>query len=108
MLDTLRDGSTSATINQVTRTVAALPGGDIKWILSAFIADAAGDLDSLRARTEGWFDDAMDRLSGIYKRFAQYFLLSLGVVIAVSLNVDSVHMAIVLRQQPALRAQIIT
>jgi len=75
--------------------------------LSAFIADAAGDPDKLRARIEEWFDDAMDRLSGIYKRFAQYFLLTLGLVIAATLNIDSVHMAIALWNQPALRAQII-
>lgn len=107
MLDMLRDGSASPVFSQVKRTVDALPDGDVKRILSAFIADAGGDLDKLRTRIEGWFDDAMDRLSGIYKRFAQYFLLALGLVIAVTLNVDSVHMAVALWQQPALRAQII-
>jgi hypothetical protein len=107
VLDMLRDGSASPVFSQVKRTVDALPDGDVKRILSAFIADAAGDLDRLRARIETWFDDAMDRLSGIYKRFAQYFLLALGLAIAVTLNVDSVHMAISLWQQPALRAQIV-
>ena len=107
MLDMLRDSSASPVFNQVVRTVDTLPDGDVKQILSAFIADAAGDPDKLRARIEEWFDDAMDRLSGIYKRFAQYFLLTLGLVIAATLNINSVHMAIALWNQPALRAQII-
>jgi hypothetical protein len=107
LLDLLRDGSVDAVFNQVERTVAALPDGDIKRILSAFIEDAANDLDHLRKRIETWFDDCMDRLSGVYKRFAQYFLLALGLAIAVVLNVDSVHMAVALWQQPTLRAEIV-
>jgi hypothetical protein len=106
LLEMLRDGSASPAFSQVERTVAALPDGDIKRVLSAFIQDAAGDLDQLRARIETWFDDAMDRLSGIYKRFSQYFLLALGLVIAITLNVDSVHLATALWQQPDLRAKI--
>jgi hypothetical protein len=107
MLDLLRDGSASPAFSQVERTIAALPDGDVKRILTAFVRDAAGDLDKLRARIETWFDDAMDRLSGIYKRFAQYFLLALGILIAVVLNIDSVHLAVALYQQPTLRAQIV-
>lgn len=107
MLDMLRDGSANPVFSQVERTVAALPDGDMKRILTAFIQDAAGDLDQLRVRIETWFDDAMDRLSGIYKRFAQYFLLALGMLMAVVLNIDSVHLAANLYEQPALRAAIL-
>lgn len=106
LLELLRDGSTNPAFSQIERTVAALPDGDIKRILTAFIQDAAGDLDRLRTRIETWFDDSMDRLSGIYKRFTQYFLLALGLAIAIVLNVDSVHLATALWNQPDLRAKI--
>jgi hypothetical protein len=107
LLDLLRDGSATPAFSQVERTVAALPDCDVKRVLSAFLQDAGGDLDKLRSRIEAWFDDAMDRLSGIYKRFAQCFLLALGLLIAVVLNVDSVHLAAALWNQPALRAQMV-
>jgi hypothetical protein len=107
MLDVLRDGSGNAGLAQIKRTVDALPEGDIKRILSTFITDAGNDIDKLRTRIETWFDDAMDRLSGLYKRFTQYFLLALGLAIAVLLNIDSVHLAVNMWNQPALRAQIV-
>jgi hypothetical protein len=107
LLDLLRDGSASPVFTQVETTVAALPECDIKRILTAFIQDAAWDLDKLRTRIESWFDDSMDRLSGIYKRFVQYILFGLGLAIAVAFNVDSVHLASALWYQPELRTQMV-
>jgi hypothetical protein len=49
----------------------------------------------------------MDRLSGIYKRLSQYVMLILGVLLAVSLNVDSVRVARVLWETPALRSALV-
>ena len=107
LLDALRDGSGGPLFAQASTTVKALPDGDIKRILSAFLQDAGGDIDKLRARIETWFDDSMDRLSGIYKRFTQAFLLALGLLIAVGLNIDSVHLVAALWNQPTLRTQIV-
>jgi hypothetical protein len=44
----------------------------------------------------------MERLSGIYKRFSQWMMLFLGLVIAVTMNIDSVHMVRTLWDEPAL------
>lgn len=107
LLDTLRDGSASPVFSQVEKTISTLPDGDIKRILTAFVRDAAGDLDKLRARIETWFNDAMDRLSGIYKRNSQIFLLALGLLAAIVINVDSVHLATSLWSQPDERAKIV-
>ena len=107
LLDTLRDGSASPVFSQVEKTISTLPDGDIKRILTAFVQDAGGDLDKLRARIETWFDDAMDRLSGIYKRNSQAFLLLLGLLAAIVINVDSVHLATSLWSQPDARAKIV-
>ena len=107
LLEALRDGSGAPLFVQAENTVKKLPDGDIKRILSAFIQDAGGDIGKLRARIETWFDVSMDRLSGIYKRFTQAFLLALGLLIAVGLNVDTVHLVAALWNQPALRAQIV-
>ena len=93
MLEALRDGSSGPLFPQLERTIGKLPDGDLKRTLTLFVQDAGGDLDAFRAGIEHWFDDAMDRLSGIYKRLSQYVLLLLGLVFAIALNVDSVHLA---------------
>jgi hypothetical protein len=50
----------------------------------------------------------MDRLSGIYTRISQYVLIILGVLLALSLNVDSVRLAGTLWQNAELRGQLVS
>lgn len=107
LMDALRDGSQAPLFTQAEHTVAALPDGDLKRTLTVFLQDAGGDCDKLRAELERWFDDAMDRLSGIYKRFSQYVVLILGLAIAVALNVDSTRMARMLWQEPGVMNAIV-
>ena len=100
LLETLRDGSQAPLFTQAAQTISNLPPGDLKRTLTLFAQAAAGDEDKLRAYIEHWFDDAMDRLSGIYKRMSQFMLLFLGIIIAVALNVDSARLARTLSQEP--------
>ena len=104
LLETLRDGSGAPVFAQFEHSVSGLPEGDLKKTLSMFLRDAGDDVDAFRARLEQWFNDAMDRVSGIYKRLSQYVMIILGVVLALALNVDSLRVARVLWQTPALRA----
>ena len=50
------------------------PDGPIKQSLESAWKRADGDVVRFRATAERWFDDAMDRLSGMYKRHVQIFL----------------------------------
>jgi hypothetical protein len=56
---------------------------------------------------ESWFNDAMDRLSGSYKRRAQFVSFVLGFMLALVLNVDSINVATSLWREPTLRQAII-
>src|SRR5512138_827286 len=52
------------------------------------IQESTGDcLELLRGNIETWFNDSMDRLSGRYKRKAQWTAFAIGLVIAALLNV---------------------
>jgi hypothetical protein len=93
LLEALRDGSSLPAFSQAERTVAALPDGDLKRILTGFLQAAAGDLDKLHGNIERWFDAEMDRLSGIYKRISQYMMLLLGAVLVIALNVNTLYLA---------------
>ncbi len=61
-----------------------------------------------RENVEKWFDNSMDRLSGWYKRRAQLLAFTLGFMIALIANVDSVLVANQLWRQPALRDKLDT
>src|SRR6266404_6008997 len=83
LVEALRAGGQGPVFREVEKTVASLPAGNVKQSLTAFITDSKGDLDALRKGIETWFDDAMDRVSGVYKRYTQIFTLVFGLVAAV-------------------------
>ena len=58
------------------------------------ISNNAGDsLVALQSGIEQWYNDAMDRVSGWYKKNNQYILLGIGLIMAVALNVNSIQVA---------------
>ncbi|GAB4580173.1 MAG: hypothetical protein Fur0022_29120 [Anaerolineales bacterium] len=71
------------------------------------IQDADQALAQARKRTEAWFDNAMERLSGAYKRRAQFSTIVIGMVLAFSINADSLAIANALWTQPLVREAIV-
>ena len=71
---------------------AALPQ-NIKDALQAFETVAGQDAVLLQQHIEGWFNSAMDRVSGWYKRRSQWIVLVLGLVAAVAVNADRIDIA---------------
>jgi hypothetical protein len=61
--------------------------------LLALAIDAKGDVTAFQRNLEQWFDDAMDRVSGWYKRYTQRALIVIGLLLAIALNVSSVRVA---------------
>src|SRR5262249_39466993 len=62
------------------------------------------DLAHTRAAIENWYNDAMDRVAGWYKRKCQAILLCLAVLVACISNTDSILVARTLWSNPELRA----
>jgi hypothetical protein len=82
--------------------------------VAAIIREADGSIlraDQMVATTrvnlESWFNDAMERLSGTYKRKAQITAFIIGFILALLLNVDSISVATSLWREPTLRQAII-
>lgn len=101
LMNVLAQGSQAPAFSQIENGVAQLPASPAKDSLTMFVQRAAGDIDALQTHLQTWFDDAMDRASGEYKRFSQYFLLAFGFVVAAVLNIDSVQIATTLWNDPA-------
>ncbi|PSJ40961.1 hypothetical protein [Allosphingosinicella deserti] len=70
--------------------------------------NARGDLDQARLNLQAWFDSGMDRVSGWYRKETQWILLALGLFTAMTLNIDTLHVAKSLYRDDALRAVIVT
>jgi hypothetical protein len=84
-----------------------VPHVELQQALITLIDEAGGDFDKARKNIEEWYNAAMDRVSGWYKRRVQIILLLLGFGMAVALNADSINIGKALFQDDALRRSIV-
>ena len=82
-----------ATIDRVRAAVNQITNLPVKSALLTMLNDAGADIDKFRKSLEDWFNSAMDRVSGWYKRRTHVVIFSLGGVIAISMNVNSISLA---------------
>lgn len=75
--------------------------------LVAMIDMAGGDVAKLQTAIEAWFNSAMDRVSGWYKARTQWILFGLGIVLAVVMNADTIHIIRQLSSDQTLRQSIV-
>ncbi|HSR93024.1 MAG TPA: hypothetical protein VLK88_17090 [Gemmatimonadales bacterium] len=78
---------------EIRKVVSQMQNSDLKRALLTLMDEAGTDLERARVNVERWYDDAMDRVSGWYKRRTQWILLMLGLAFAVALNIDSIRIA---------------
>ena len=75
------------------------------------IDKAAGDLDAkiseYRKNTEKWFNDVMGQTRNWYKVRAQWMAFWIGLILAVALNIDTMHIAQELWKNPTARAVLV-
>jgi hypothetical protein len=76
----------------------------LKESLRPLINAAEGKMDRLRNNIEGWFNAAMDRVSGTYRRSTQAGLLVTSLAVSGLINVDSIRIGTTLMQDDALRS----
>jgi len=104
LLDTVQIGAgTAASMKTTIAGSPLLAGNDqMKAMLTGMADRAEGDVDKMRQAIAGWFDSSMDRVSGSYKRWTQLYCFGFGLVIAVALNIDTLHVARALWLQPQI------
>jgi hypothetical protein len=71
--------------------------------MDTYLAQGESRLAAARHTVEQWFDDAMDRTSGWYKRSTQLWLGLVGFALACALNVDTLTVGTALWRDPTLR-----
>ena len=86
--------------------IEALPDEQVRRVLLALYRQSSGDLQRFQDGIAGWFNSAMERLSGVYKRRQLLISFLLAMLLTILLNIDSIHLFQTLWQNPALAAQI--
>jgi hypothetical protein len=82
--------SSSATIQELMAAVHQLADDNARKVFSSVLAGAA-DLEEARGRLETWFNNSMERVSGTYKRYSQFWLYVWATIAVVWLNIDSIQ-----------------
>jgi hypothetical protein len=80
------------------------PDSQIRSALLSCLTEAQHDFAALQMSIATWFDNAMDRLSGAYKRQIKLISMLVGLVVAIAFNADSFNVATTLWKDPDRRA----
>lgn len=100
----LRDNA-GAVAAGALQTIEKLPDGPVKAVILDEWRRAAGDIEKFEHAIADWFDKAMERAGGIFKRWTQWIALGAGILIATMVNADTFAVGLKLWQDDALRAQ---
>lgn len=98
--------SVRGNFEQLGRDIDALPEPHVRRALQTMYQQAAGDIDKFKDALADWFDSAMERVSGAYKRRSTMVSLGLTLLLAILFNIDSIHLFRTLWLHPALAAQL--
>jgi hypothetical protein len=91
----------------IRASIANIPSAPVRRALLAAVDGAQGSMERLRQSVEAWYDAAMDRVSGRYRRSTQWTLFWTGLGVAVALNVNTLTIADYLYRNDAARAALV-
>jgi hypothetical protein len=90
---------------QLAGAIDTIPDPQVKQVMRGLYGRAR-DLQHFQDMLAGWFDNAMARMSGAYKRRQLLVSLLLALLLAILFNIDSIHLFRTLWQQPTLAAHL--
>lgn len=88
-------------------SVSRIPNIFVQRAMLSAIDHARGDLSLAQQNLEAWFDSAMDRVSGSYKRHAQRCLFLIGLGMTLILNVNTLTIADYLATDDVARSEVV-
>lgn len=95
---------------EVRRGILSLSDARLQQVLLAFLDEAetkVQSLEDLKMKIENWFNDGMDQVSLLYKRYVERILRVLAVIVCIIFNADALHIVNSLWQDPTLRDAIV-
>ena len=108
IMDIVIKGQTGPTdFDKLLAGINGLPESDLKRSLLALMQNTDGKLATAQEHIEGWFNDAMDRVSGWYRRKTQVLTVLVASLITIFANADTIQIANKLFISPALRDSVV-
>ena len=95
--------ATPLTVDTVRRNLAGLKDTKVQRMVLSALDTANGDLAKAQQSLQKWFDSAMDRVSGRYRRRTSIVLFAVGLIISIAINVDTIDVGTSFYKSPALR-----
>ncbi|HEY6187003.1 MAG TPA: hypothetical protein VIW80_04930 [Pyrinomonadaceae bacterium] len=95
------------TMADIQMAIDLLGDTEVGRALRALSEQAGNSVEKMRAEIEAWFNSAMDRVSGWYKRRTKWIILGIGFILTVFLNVNSITIANSLYNHPTLRSLVV-
>ena len=86
--------------------IMSLPSNSARDSLLQMLDQANGNLVAARTSVEGWFNSAMDRVSGAYKQRLMWVTLLVSILITFLFGVDSIALSNTLWNEPGLRSAV--
>ena len=93
----------SITFADLESGIKDLPDGRVKTALLALVQNANGDLDRAQRNIEAWYNAAMDRVNGWFKRHMQLVTVAVAISLALATNADTFKISSRLWSDPAYR-----
>jgi hypothetical protein len=97
----------NAASESLEKSIASIPNTKLSHALLAVYRSAGSEASKFHHAAEQWFDDAMERVSGWYKRRVQVFLFVIATITVVALNADTLSAGRVLWRDDAVRAAVV-
>ncbi len=91
---------------QLGRDIEQISDPQLRRVLMGIYQRAGADAGQFQLGVASWFDNAMERISGAYKRRSQLIAVLITMLLAILLNIDSIHLFRTLWQHPALAAHV--
>jgi hypothetical protein len=93
--------------NDIKGAIQHMPDSNIRDTLLAHLATADGSLEKLRDDVATWFDSAMDRVTGVYKRHLKRISIFVGLIVVLALNADTIKVGKSLWSDAGLRQEMV-
>jgi hypothetical protein len=99
-------GAVSALLAAIDTSLPGETNPQIKQLLVGIVQRAQGDVKLVQKNVADWFDNAMDRVGGGFKRWTQLASVLVALGVAIVLNVNTLVLGERLWEQPTLAANL--
>jgi len=101
-------GAPTSSLKPLRDAIDGMPvSSSLKQALRPLVNAAGDDINKARENIEAWYNSAMERVAGWYKRHTQWILLGLGFAVTIAANVDTLAIVDSLSRDSVLRAAMV-